>query len=41
LIDLDATLDQQFFDIAVRQAIAQVPPDGEHDHVRREPEASE
>jgi transglutaminase-like putative cysteine protease len=41
VIDLDATLDQQFFDIAVRQAIAQVPPDGEHDHVRREPEANE
>ncbi len=41
VIDLDPRLDQQFLDIAIRQAIAQVPGDRENDHGRREPETSE
>jgi hypothetical protein len=36
-----AALGQQLLDIPVRQAIAQVPPDRDRDHIRREPEASE
>jgi hypothetical protein len=30
------TLGEQFFDVSVRQAVAEVPPDGQQDHVRRE-----
>jgi hypothetical protein len=35
VIDLDPTLDQQFLDIAVGKVVAQVPPHGDHDHLRR------
>src|SRR5258705_11257855 len=41
VIDLHATLDQQLLNIAVRQAIAQVPAHGHHDHLRWEPEPGE
>ena len=41
VVDLDATLGQQFFDIAVGQALAQVPANGEQDHLGREPVADE
>jgi hypothetical protein len=36
VVDLDATLGEQLFDIAVRQAEAEIPADGEDDHVGRE-----
>jgi hypothetical protein len=41
VIDGDAALSQQFFDIPVRQSIPQVPADRDRDHLGREPEASE
>src|SRR5204863_2813353 len=41
VVNLDATLDQQFLDVAVREVVAQVPPDRHHDDLGREPEASE
>jgi hypothetical protein len=41
VIDLHAALGEQFFDIAVRQAVPQVPAHRQQDHVRREPESSE
>jgi hypothetical protein len=41
VIDLNTPLGQQFLDIAVGQAVAQVPPDRDHDHRRREPEPGE
>src|SRR5258705_7499771 len=41
VVDLDATLDQQFLHVAVREAVAQVPPDRDDDHLGREPEAGE
>src|SRR5205823_1596402 len=31
----------QLFDISVGQAVAQVPPDRDHDHLRRKPEPNE
>ncbi|GAA2357552.1 hypothetical protein Cme02nite_51220 [Catellatospora methionotrophica] len=34
MIDLDATLDQQFLDIAVGEVEPQVPTHGDHDHLR-------
>jgi hypothetical protein len=37
----DATLGEQLFNLAVRQAVAQVPADGDSDHVWREPEPGE
>lgn len=36
VVDLDAALDQQPLHIAVGQAIAQVPPHRDHDHLGRE-----
>jgi hypothetical protein len=39
VVDLDATLGEQLLDIAVGQAEAQVPADGEHDDVGWEAEA--
>jgi hypothetical protein len=36
----DATLSQQFLHVPVGQAIPQVPPHCERDHLGREPEAS-
>ena len=41
VIDGDATLGQQFLDVAEGQAIPQVPAHGQHDHVGRKPEACE
>jgi hypothetical protein len=41
MIDRDAALSQQLFDVFVRQAIPQVPPDRQDDHIRRKPESCE
>jgi hypothetical protein len=41
VVDLDVSFGQQFLDVAVAQAVAQVPPDHDHDRVDREPEAGE
>jgi hypothetical protein len=41
VIDLDTALSQQLLDVAIRQAVPQVPPDRHHDHVRRKPKPSE
>jgi hypothetical protein len=41
LVDRDAALSQQLFDVSVRQAIPQVPPDRQDDHIRRKPESCE
>ena len=38
VIDLDTTLDQQLLDIAIRQAIPQIPTHRENDHRWRVPE---
>jgi hypothetical protein len=34
VIDVDATLGQQFFNISIREPVAQVPSNSEHDHIR-------
>jgi hypothetical protein len=39
VVDLDATLDERLLDVAVGQAEAQLPPDRQHDCIRREEEA--
>jgi hypothetical protein len=41
VIDLDPTLGQEIFDIAVGEPEPQVPAHRENDHLRREPEALE
>jgi len=41
VIDCHSALSQEFFDIAVGQTEAQVPADGQHDHIGREEEARE
>jgi hypothetical protein len=41
VVDLDAALGQQLLKVAVGQAVPEVPPDRESDHVRREPEPGE
>jgi hypothetical protein len=41
VVNGDAALGQQFLDVAVGQPAPQVPADGDRDHLRREPEASE
>jgi len=41
VIDLDTPFGQQLLDIAVGQAVAQIPTDRDHDHLRRKPEPSE
>ena len=41
VIDCYSALSQEFFDVAVGQTEAQVPADGQHDHIGREAEASE
>ena len=41
MIDLDAALGQQFLQVAVRQAVAEVPAHSQQDHLGREPEPSE
>jgi hypothetical protein len=39
VINVDAAFGEELSDISVRQAVAEVPPDGQQDHVRREPES--
>jgi hypothetical protein len=41
VINVDAAFREKLFDISVRQAVAEVPPDGQQDHVRRKPKSSE
>ncbi len=41
VVDLDPALGEQFLDVAVGQREAQVPADGQDDHLWREAEASE
>jgi hypothetical protein len=41
VVDLDPALGEQFLDVAVGQREAQVPADGQDDHLGREAEASE
>ena len=41
VVDLHSTLGQQLFHIAIRQAVTEIPAHYEHDHLPREPEASE
>jgi hypothetical protein len=41
VVDLDAAFVEQFLDIALRQAVAQVPAHRHHDHLGRESEAGE
>jgi hypothetical protein len=36
VVDLDTTLLQKFTNIALRQAVAQIPADGDDDHLARE-----
>ena len=38
VVDLDSAFDQQLLRVPVRQAVAQVPADRDHDHLSREPE---
>jgi hypothetical protein len=39
MVDLDAPLGEEFLDIAIGQAEAQVPADGDDDHIGREAES--
>ena len=41
VVDCHSALTQEFFDVAVGQTEAQVPADGQHDHIGREEEARE
>jgi hypothetical protein len=41
MVDLDIPLSQKFLEIPVRQSVPQVPPNGDEDRIRREPEAGE
>jgi hypothetical protein len=41
VVDLDAALGEELFDVAVGQAEAQVPADRQHDDIGREAEAGE
>jgi len=41
VINLHASFDQQFLNVAVRQVVAQVPAHRDHDHLGREPEPGE
>jgi hypothetical protein len=41
VIDLDTAFGQEFLDIAVRQAVPEIPANSQQDHVGREPETSE
>jgi hypothetical protein len=41
VIDLDAAFGEQFFDVSVGQAVAQVPAHRHGDDLAREPETSE
>ena len=41
VIDLDAALGEEFLEIAVRQSVSEIPANGQHDHLGREPEPGE
>ena len=41
VVDLNAAFGEEFFDVAVGQAEAQVSADRQHDYIRREAEAGE
>jgi hypothetical protein len=41
VVDLDAALGEEFFDIAIGETKAQVPADGQHNHLGWEAEAGE
>ncbi len=41
VVDLYATLDQEFFDVSIRESVAEVPADSEHDHLGWESETGE
>jgi hypothetical protein len=41
VIDVHAAFREQLFDVSVRESVAEVPADGQQDHVRREPIAGE
>ena len=41
MVDLQFTLGQQLFDIALGKSVAQVPSHYKYDHLPREPEAGE
>ena len=41
VIDLDTTLREQFFEVAIRQTEPQTPAHRQHDHLRWEPEPHE
>ncbi len=36
VIDFDATLDEQFFDITEGESVSEIPADGEHDDLGRD-----
>jgi hypothetical protein len=38
MVDGDASFGQQFFDVSVGEAVAQIPANGDHDHIGREAE---
>jgi hypothetical protein len=41
VIDLNTPFGQQLLDVPVGQAVAQIPPDRDYDHLRRKPEPNE
>jgi hypothetical protein len=41
VVDLDPAFREQLLDVAIGQAIAQLPPHRHHDHLGREPEPCE
>jgi hypothetical protein len=41
VVDLDAAFGEEFLDVAVGQTEAEIPADGEHDHIGWEAEAGE
>ena len=41
VVDLNATLGEEFLKILIRQSIAQVPTNGDQDDLWREPESGE
>jgi len=41
VVNFNAAFGEQFYDVSVREAEAEVPADGQDDHVGREPEAGE
>jgi hypothetical protein len=41
VVNLDAALGKELFDVAVGQAVAEVSAHRQQDHVRREPESNE